>query len=527
MSSSAGKSLAQQLRGLIRPPDGGLTDAQLLARWLAGRDEAAFELLIWRHGPTVLGVCRRLLRRAQDIEDAFQATFLVFLHKAGTIRKREAVASWLYKVAYRVASQARLQVSRQEPLDGRQVLASAAPIPDAAAWRDLRLVLDEEVSRLPLRYRTVLILCYLQGKTNEEAARELGVPVGTVQSRLSRARARLRARLTRRGVTEADGALAIVGAGEASVVLPASLVRSTLQAVLLGAPEKAAVLAKGALHAMWLTKVKMTAGLILTVTLLGGGGAFTYHTLAAGPGDETIRAARADESSQQSKDASNPRADKGPVSAEQEEIARLKKLLQKRDYQVQMAEIDKLIYQKAIQQYRALSADLTKRVKGLEEKTAHMGAVTGTVTTSAPPVDEDARDAIEILEAQLRIKRAELKGEMVEMRTAQRNLAHVNNLAERNVISKDEVQIAQDRYARQQAAVQAKEAEVYEQEIRLRQAKRRLSRLPAEKGAQRNAPPAAEGQHLKEIRKDLEQLLRKIDSLEKASSPPATDGSRP
>ncbi|HZU37290.1 MAG TPA: RNA polymerase sigma factor, partial [Gemmataceae bacterium] len=277
MSGPALNTVLQQLRGLVRPPDGGLTDAQLLTRWLANRDEAAFELLVWRHGPTILGVCQRLLRGAQDIEDAFQATFLVFLRKATTIGKHEAVASWLYKVAYRVALQARLRSSRQKLLDGRDVLIPAPATADTVAWSDVRLVVDDEISRLPVRWRTVFVLCCLQGRTNEEAARELGVPTGTVLSRLSRARARLRSRLTRRGVTLTAGLVGAGWAAEASASVPVSLVNYTMKAVLLGAAQQAAAaglvtaqvaaLTKGALHAMWLTKVQTTAAVVLSVAL--------------------------------------------------------------------------------------------------------------------------------------------------------------------------------------------------------------------------------------------------------------------
>jgi RNA polymerase sigma factor (sigma-70 family) len=255
----------------------------------------------------VSGVCQRLLRRSSDIEDAFQATFLVFLQKAGTIGKREAVASWLYKVAYRVALRVQRQASRQQRFDGREMLLPAPATADAVALRDVHCVLDDEVHRLPRRYRSVFVLRCLQEKSNEETARVLGVPTGTVQSRLSRARELLRVRLARRGVTLTASVVAAGVAGEASAGIPAFLVSSIMTAARLGATERAAAagavtaeaaaLAKGALHAMWLSKVQMTATLVLTVALIGGGSGFTtYRTFAAVPPDGPSLVVKAEKS---------------------------------------------------------------------------------------------------------------------------------------------------------------------------------------------------------------------------------------
>jgi RNA polymerase sigma factor (sigma-70 family) len=152
------------LRHLRRPraadEAAGLADTDLLRRWAAGRDEAAFELLVWRHGPMVLAVCRRLLRHAEDVEDAFQATFLVLARKAGAVRRGEAVAGWLYRVAYRVALQARARAGRR-PAHAPQALDQLPAGPDPGpADGELRAVLDQEVGRLPERYRLPFVLCY-------------------------------------------------------------------------------------------------------------------------------------------------------------------------------------------------------------------------------------------------------------------------------------------------------------------------------------------------------------------------------
>jgi RNA polymerase sigma factor (sigma-70 family) len=176
----------------------GLTDADLLQRWVSCRDQAAFEAMLRRHAAAVLGVCRRVLHDTHEAEDAAQAAFLALAQKAGAIGRRQAVAAWLYTVARRAALHAR--ASRRAAF--RHDLSSALARPaEEPTWRDLRLVLDEEVSRLPEKYRAPFVLCYVEGRTNQEAARELGCPEGTVLSRLARARQRLRANLTRRGIT--------------------------------------------------------------------------------------------------------------------------------------------------------------------------------------------------------------------------------------------------------------------------------------------------------------------------------------
>src|SRR5262245_27142454 len=190
------------IRKLMRgPPDDEDSDGRLLQRFVAHADESAFEALVQRHGPMVLGVCRRLLPSAPDVEDAFQATFLVLVRKAGSIRWPERLSCWLHGVARRVADRVRMEAAQRKKHESAVPLrAEGEPFADVV-WRDLRTVLDDEVQRLPEKYRTPFILCYLEGRTNEEAARHLGCPTGTVLSRLAWARDRLRARLTRRGVT--------------------------------------------------------------------------------------------------------------------------------------------------------------------------------------------------------------------------------------------------------------------------------------------------------------------------------------
>jgi RNA polymerase sigma factor (sigma-70 family) len=272
MGNTDRSSVTRYLHRLFGLPRGhDSSDAQLLERFVAEQDEAAFERLVWRHGPTVLGVCRRVLRHEQDAEDAFQATFLVLVRKAGSIGKRQAVGSWLYRVALRVALRARAGKRAAPRAEVVDVPVEPAPGPDRD---DLRPVLDEEVNRLPEKYRAPFVLCYLEGRTNEEAARQLGCPRGTVQSRLAWARQRLRDRLGRRGLALSEVTPAIVSP---------QLVRSTLSSALGGAPAQVAALGKGVLQTMLWTRLKLVAACVFLSGALGIGGALSMPK-PGGPG---------------------------------------------------------------------------------------------------------------------------------------------------------------------------------------------------------------------------------------------------
>jgi RNA polymerase sigma factor (sigma-70 family) len=279
MSADGLRAVFRRLRQLTDPGSSGLSDAELLDRYARTADEAAFELLLWRHGPMVHGVCRRLLRRAEDAEDAFQATFLALVRKAGSVRRGGAVGAWLYQVAYRIALRARASAAPRE---------EAAAEPEAAAtgddvlWRDLSPVLDEEVRRLPARYRDPVVLCYLEGRTHAEAARELGCPKGTVAIRLLRARKLLQNRLTRRGVTLATAISIAAAAPPAS----AALVAHTLRRAFGGpVPVRVTALTEGVIRAMSLTRLKVFAAtaLALAVGVLGAGSLVLSR--AAPPGE--------------------------------------------------------------------------------------------------------------------------------------------------------------------------------------------------------------------------------------------------
>jgi RNA polymerase sigma factor (sigma-70 family) len=176
------------------------TDEQLIDQFLTGaRDDAAdaFEVLVKRHGPMVMGVCRHILYRHQDAEDAFQTTFMNLARKAATIRDRKMLAGWLHEVAYRNAIRMKASVSRFRALSETADPETSGGEPEsAAAWKELGLRLHAEVDRLPQGYRTLVVHCYLEGQTNQEVARRLNCPVGTIKGRLFRAREMLRRRLS-------------------------------------------------------------------------------------------------------------------------------------------------------------------------------------------------------------------------------------------------------------------------------------------------------------------------------------------
>jgi RNA polymerase sigma factor (sigma-70 family) len=224
-------SVLQHLRRVVaRGGGGGLSDAELLLRFATQRDEAAFEVLVWRHGPMVLNVAHRVLHNPDDAEDVLQATFLVLVRQARSVRRGGALGGWLYRVAYRTALRARDQRAKRP---AGQVPVEDVPAPPAGAepWQDVWPVLDEELQRLPDKYRTPLVLSYLQGLTNREIADQLGCPPGTVFTRLARGRDLLRRRLSRRGVTLSAGLLGVALAPAAATpALRAELVRAAVHA---------------------------------------------------------------------------------------------------------------------------------------------------------------------------------------------------------------------------------------------------------------------------------------------------------
>jgi RNA polymerase sigma factor (sigma-70 family) len=299
-----------------------LNDGQLLERFCAHGDEAAFATLVRRHGPMVLGVCRRLLGHA-DADDAFQATFVVLFRRARALERRSSLAGFLYTVAYHVALRARAASVRRRSQERQVADMPRAECRAEEVWRDLQPVLDDELNRLPDKYREPVLLCYVQGQTNEEAARLLRLPVGTVKSRLARARDLLKGRLSRRGITLATGVLAAVLAERASAAVPNRLLGTTIHTTLLvaagpvaGPPAPAVALAEGVLKAMFATRLKIATAAVLAGAVLAVGigiGVCTRPALAQRQ-DEAPAAAK-----DEKKDAQPGKAAAGPE--EKKEIA--------------------------------------------------------------------------------------------------------------------------------------------------------------------------------------------------------------
>jgi RNA polymerase sigma factor (sigma-70 family) len=336
MATSQTSQVIRRLRMAVLLRDGArLTDGQLLEDYISRRDEAALAALVHRHAPMVWGVCRRVLRNYHDAEDAFQAAFLVFVRKAASIASRELLANWLYGVAHQTALKARATAAKRKE---RERQATKMPEPAATEqdpWHDLQPLLDEELSRLPDKYRAVVVLCDLEGKTRKEVARQLGCPEGTVAGRLSRARRMLAKQLARRGVALSGGALAaVLSRNVASAGAPPSVVSSTIKAASLFAAgqaaakgvisAKAAALSEGVLKAMLLTKARIAAVVVLVIAALAGAAGLIYQTQAADPPKAKAEplAAKKDQNVNDEKQANPPaQPEQQPARSDQERMA--------------------------------------------------------------------------------------------------------------------------------------------------------------------------------------------------------------
>jgi RNA polymerase sigma factor (sigma-70 family) len=278
-------------------PDREPADGYLLERFVSIKDQAAFAVLVRRHGPMVLGVCRRLLQDAHEAEDAFQATFLVLVHKAPSIRA-DLLGPWLHGVALRCAGQARQAARRRARQREAMAMPDTNPVVEVGR-RDLRQVLDEELGQLGQKYRAPLVLVYLEGKSTEEVAQQLGCPRGTVLSRLARGRDRLRDRLVRRGIMLTLATLGVaLGEQAAPAAVPAALAEATINAAAQAAAGTAAAsaisasvatLTKGVLRAMLLKKLKVTAVLLLALAVAIAGTAVCTRLV---PADQPVAAGK-------------------------------------------------------------------------------------------------------------------------------------------------------------------------------------------------------------------------------------------
>jgi RNA polymerase sigma factor (sigma-70 family) len=292
MGSRLIPGVLRYLQALAGAAGGGdRRDAELLEEFVARRDEAAFATLLERHGPLVLGVCWQVLGDAHDAEDAFQAVFLVLARRGRSIRRHASLAAWLHRVAVNVSRTAQLASARRRTHEKKAILiSSATPVVDEAAC-DWQPLLHEEVDRLPEKYRVPVVLCYFEGKTHDQAARQLRWPLGTVKGRLARARDLLRTRLARRGVALTVAGLAAALAESATAAVSPALLGATLRAALtfaaggagadLAASAVAATLARGALHTSIGTKLLSVVALLLVAGLA------TFALVAgASPGEQ-------------------------------------------------------------------------------------------------------------------------------------------------------------------------------------------------------------------------------------------------
>jgi RNA polymerase sigma factor (sigma-70 family) len=293
MESAHWSPVLRYIRKIAAPKNiGQIPDEDLLHRFVTMHDEEAFAALVKRHASMVMGVCRRVLNDSHAAEDVFQATFLVLVRKARSIAKPGCLGPWLYGVAYRTALRARSDAAKRCLYERRTAIHEAESNPEVV-WPDLRPILDEEIQGLPRKYRAPLVLCYFEGKTKEEAARLLGLPVGTVSSQLARAREKLRGRLTRRGLVLSTGILiSTLSQKSLADVISTTLMEATVKAGLawaMGKPLtmgaislKAVSLAEGMVKSMFLSKLKTATAILLGATLIGSGvGVVTYRAAVA------------------------------------------------------------------------------------------------------------------------------------------------------------------------------------------------------------------------------------------------------
>ncbi|HLJ97556.1 MAG TPA: sigma-70 family RNA polymerase sigma factor [Gemmataceae bacterium] len=288
---SSGNSLASLRLFLAAQTPSNISDRELLSRFLSRHDQAAFAALFHRHGAMVLSVCRRVLRNPHDAEDACQATFLILAQRAAAIRKRDALGSWLHGVAFRVARDLRAKLARRAACSLTDAANVAKPAePESLTWEEVRGALDEELHRLPEHYRTALVLCYLEGRSRDEAAHQLGWSLPTLHGRLARGRALLHARMIRRGLT-----ISAVFAGAfahdcMARAVPARLFLQTIRAATspalggtIAVSPQVTVLVKGALSAMIRLKLKYCIASVALLLGIGGYAAFHFYSAEAPP----------------------------------------------------------------------------------------------------------------------------------------------------------------------------------------------------------------------------------------------------
>jgi RNA polymerase sigma factor (sigma-70 family) len=286
MGSRPPNSLLRYIRRLSTVEnDKQAPDSELLRRYALFQDEQAFATIVRRHGNMVHRVCQRVLGNAADADDAFQATFIVLMHKAGSVRWKISIANWLYGVAYRVCLESRKKERRRKRYESNAKEMSPADSLSEITLREAQQMLDNELACLAEKYQAPLVLCYLKGATRDEAARQLGWSLATLKRRLERGRKLLHQRLARRGLTLPAAFLATaIAASSTSASVSPELVAAVLSNVTLYAGSvgmtsaKSALLAKGLLHSTWLVRYKAVLPVLLAAAVLGTTVGWTAHT---------------------------------------------------------------------------------------------------------------------------------------------------------------------------------------------------------------------------------------------------------
>jgi RNA polymerase sigma factor (sigma-70 family) len=334
---------------------GGLTDWRLLERFLAQRDEDAFAALVRRHGSMVLAVCRRVLENQHDAEDAFQATFLVFARKAASFPRHQLVAGWLHETAYRTSMKARTMMARRRARERRMQQAASAEVSNPECDEDMLRILDQELSKLPEKYRMPLVLCALEGRSRKDAGHQLRITESQLSSRLAYAKKLLAQRLARRTGIGPAGAMTVLAGGAASSCVPRALVHATAKAAgqfvsghsLVAGVVSAQVLTltEGVMKAMLLSKLKTAGAMVLAVVVGLGALGSSYQPATA--------------QSQGPRDGSAPaRATRDELEELRLEVAALRKGLQvtRDQLKVLQGEVRTLMPENHAEQYDAKTA---------------------------------------------------------------------------------------------------------------------------------------------------------------------------
>jgi RNA polymerase sigma factor (sigma-70 family) len=463
----------------------GVGEGQLLERFVTRGDEVAFEALVARHGPMVLGVCRRVLRDPHDVEDAFQATFLILARKAGAIERRDLLSPWLYGVACRVANRARVQAARrrahEQPGEGIEAPDRSSEDHDAD---ELREVLDEEVGHLPERYRLPILLCYFEGLTHDEAAERLRWPLGTVRSRMARGRDVLRARLTRRGFAPTAAPLGVALSRHTTLpALPTTLLHATAKAAThfaaragsVSVSASVAALTEGVLRAMFWTSLKSAAAVLVTVGVVAtGAGVLAY----SGPGDRKQSAQQqSPQGPQQQEPSGGAQLPQPAPDAQEQKSAKADNPNRFRVDQESPIELAVRLRQ-ARHELNKMQELYANKIAGEHPYILAKDAYDLLIARIGAQ-EEAIKDELELLDVPRQAKLAELDRARARIEQARSQVAKYEKLNKRipGAVAREEVEIAEGEVQIREAERVVKEAELSEIAVRITQLKRRLAQF--------------------------------------------------